>query len=195
MKKLTAVMVLVGLTVACGDELGGILAEIEDIYDRAGTLLEQQVAEAPAEVAAAEEEIAAAEADLVAAQAAVDAVPQLPPITARVVLDRELMAKRTEDVTARSEEIRRLQSVVTAARFAVATAEGARRTAERRAAVAEETIERHRQQVQRLREAYEDDTLDLLASRLGPNVSVRSMLIGLKREAEAELARLEEAGQ
>lgn len=196
MKKLTAAMVLVGLTVACGDELGGIIAEIEEIYDRAGALLEQQVAEAPAEVAAAEEAVVAAEADLAAAQAAVDAVPQLPSITARQALDHEFMARRMEESMVQSEEKRRLGRVVTAARFAVASAEGARRTAERRAAAAEETIERHRRQLQSLREAYEDDTWDLLAisqwsSALGQDVSPRSILIAARREAEAELARLE----
>ena len=191
MKKLTAVMVLVGLTVACGDELGGIIAEIEEIYDRAEALLEQQVAEAPAAVAAAEEAVEAAEADLAAAQAAFDAVPQLPAPSVHEVLDREFMARSREESRVRGEEMRRLGRVVTAARFAVASAEGARRTVERRAAAAEETIERHRRQLQRLREAYEDDALDLLASRLGENVSPRSMMMGLKREAEAELARLE----
>ena len=191
-----AATVLVGLTVACGDELGGILAEIEDIYDRARTVLERQIEQAASDVAAAEAEEAAAAADIVAAQEAVAAVPRLPPISVDVVLDPERMAARTERVRARSQEIRRLTDVLNAARLAEASAQGARRTAERQGAAAERTIERHRQRLQSLREAYEEDTWDLLAisqfsSALGQEVSPRSILIDARRDAEAELARVE----
>ena len=94
-----------------------------------------------------------------------------------------------EEAMARSEEVRRLQGVATAARAAVAAAEGARRAAERRRDAAERTIAEHERRLQTLREAYEDDTWDLLT--LGQEVSPRSILIDARREAEAELARVE----
>ena len=169
-KKLTAAMMLVGLTVACGDQLGGILAEIEELYDRAGSLLEEQMSAAEAEAVAADE-------DLAEAEAAFEAAPGQDP--RRMWAGSFLTTPTAEDV-----EKRRLYDVVQALR-------DAKRDAERAVVRAERTIEQHRQQLQRLREAYEDDTLDLLASRLGENVSPRSMMMGLKREAEAELARLE----
>jgi hypothetical protein len=155
------------------------------------------VAAAAAEVAAAEEEIATAEADLAAAQAAFEAAPgALPPASVQEVLDREVMAKRMEIAMARGEEKRRLGSVMSAARAAVQATRNARRAAERRGTAVEQTIERHRQRLQTLREAYEDDTWDLLAisqvgSALGQDVSPRSILIEARRRAEAELAELE----
>lgn len=197
MKKLTVVMAFVGLTVACGDELGGILSEIEEIYDRARPLLEQQVAAAAAEVAAAEEEIAAAEAELAAAQAAFEAAPgALPPASVQEVLDREVMAKRMEIAMARGEEKRRLGSVMSAARVAVQAARNARRAAQRRGDESKRTLAGHERGVQTLRETYEDDTWDLLARTelgraLGPDVSPRSILIEARRQAERELAELE----
>jgi len=197
-KRLTAVMVLVGLTVACGDELGGILAEIEDIYDRAGRLLEQQVAAAAAEVAAAEEEIAAAEAELEAAQAAFEAAPGSRRLTVReLLIDDAARARAEAENREREAEWRRLRDVVGAARAGVQSAETAKRAAAGRGTAAERAIERHRQKLQSLREAYEDDTWDLLAisqlsSALGEDVSPRSILIAARREAEAELARLED---
>ncbi len=201
MKRLTAVMVLVGLTVACGDELGGILAEIEDIYDRAGTLLEEQAAEAAVEVAAAEEEIATAEVDLAAAQAAFEAAPGSRLLTVReLLIDDAARARAEAENREREAEWRRLRDVVGAARAGVRSAENARRAAAGRGTAAEQAIERHRQKLQSLREAYEDDTWDLLtisqfSSALGQDVSPRSILIAARREAEEELARLEEAGQ
>lgn len=200
MKKLTVVMAFVGLTVACGDELGGILSEIEEIYDRARPLLEQQVAAAAAEVAAAEEEIATAEAELAAAQAAFEAAPgALPPASVQEVLDREVMAKRMEIAMARGEEKRRLGSVMSAARVAVQAARNARRAAQRRGDKAKRTLAGHERGVQTLRETYEDDTWDLLARTelgraFGADISPRSILIEARRQAERELAELEGRG-
>ena len=156
---------------------------------------------ATAEVAAVEEEIATAEADLTAAQAAFEAAPSgsMPAPSTRQALDRQFMARRSEQVVALSEEKRRLGRVVSAAREAVRSAQSARRAAAGRGSAAEQAIERHRRKVQSLREAYEDDTWDLLAisqfsSAMGQDVSPRSILIAARREAEEELAR-REAGE
>lgn len=176
---LTAGMLLAGLTLAgCGNELGGILAEIEDIYDRSRPLLEQQVAQASAEAAAMEAELAAVEDEIEAAQAAFEAAPGRHPRTAT------FLSRRTpEDI-----EKLRLYGVLEAARDSRRAAQDARRTAETRGATAERTIERHRQRLAELRTAYEDDTWDLLTAQL---VSPRSFLIDRRRAAEAELERLE----
>jgi len=173
-------MLLAGLTLAagCGNELGGILAEIEDIYDRARPLLEQQVAQASAESAAMEVELAAAEDEIEAAEAAFEAAPGRHPRTAT------FLSRRTpEDI-----EKLRLYGVLEAARDSRRAAQDARRTAERSGAAAERTIERHQQQLAEFRTAYEDDTWDLLTAQL---VSPRSFLIDRRRSAEAELERLE----
>jgi hypothetical protein len=199
-KKLTVVMVFVGLTVACGDELGGILSEIEEIYDRARPLLEQQVAAAAAEVAAAEEEIATAEADLATAQAAFEAAPGSRLLTVReLLIDDAARALAEAENRERDAEKRRLRDVMSAARVGVQAARNARRAAQRRGDEAKRTRAGHERGVQTLREAYEDDTWDLLAisqfsSAMGQDVSPRSILIEARRQAERELAELEGRG-
>lgn len=200
MKKLTVVMAFVGLTVACGDELGGILGDIEDIYDRARTLLEHEVAEAAAEVAAAEEEIATAEADLATAQAAFEAAPGSRLLTVReLLIDDAARALAEAENRERDAEKRRLRDVMSAARVGVQAARNARRAAQRRGDEAKRTVAGHERGVQTLREAYEDDTWDLLAisqfsSAMGQDVSPRSILIEARRQAERELAELEGRG-
>ena len=168
------VSLLLALTLGCGgDELGGTLADIEDIYARAQPLLEQQVAESST----------TAEAAAAAAEAAQPAVAAAELAYRRAPGSRMRRTPRAVDL-----EKRRLYEVRQEANQEAHSARLASIAATNWGNTAQQALDNNEEMLQRLRTAYEDDTWDLLT---GGMVSPRSVLMDAKRRAETQLMRLE----
>ena len=160
---MTAVLLPTALALGCG-EIPRALADIESLQDRTRGLLEQRVEETAADAAAAE-------AALADAQTAYDSAPGRAYVYRGEPTPEDLEKQRLRDVfqearTARNDAVNfsnRVKGYLDSART------------------------RHANRLRRLRNAYEDDTWELIRT----DVSPRSIVLNERQQAERELSRLE----
>ena len=160
---MTAVLLPMAVALGCG-EIPRALADIESLQDGTRALLEQRVEETTAEAAAAETVLAAA-------QTAYDSAPG----RARVYLGEPTQ----EDL-----EKQRLRDVLQEARTVRNDADNLNNRVKR---YLDDARTRHSNRLRRLRNAYEDDTWELIRTDISP----RSIVLNARQQAERELRRLE----
>ena len=162
-RPMVVLLFLVGLIAGCS-EIPGALADIESLQDRTRALLEQQVEETAAAAAAAETALAEA-------QTAYESAP-----------GREYVYRG--EPTPEDREKQRLRDVFQEMRTAH---NDAVRLADRVKGYLDAARTRHANRLRPLRNAYEDDTWELIM----PDVSPRSIVLDSRQDAERELRRLE----
>ena len=159
---MTAVLLPTAVALGCG-EIPRALADIESLQDRTRALLEQRVEETAPEAAAAETALAEA-------QTAHDSAPGRNYVYGEPTPE-DLEKQRLRDVfqearTARNDAVNlnnRVKGYLDNART------------------------RHANRLRRLRNAYEDDTWELIRTDISP----RSIVLNARQQAERELSRLE----
>ena len=162
-RPMVVLLFLVGLIAGCS-EIPSALADIESLQDRTRALLEQQVEETAAAAAAAETALAEA-------QTAYESAP-----------GREYVYRG--EPTPEDREKQRLRDVFQETRTAH---NDAVRLADRVKGYLDAARTRHANRLRPLRNAYEDDTWELIR----PDVSPRSIVLDNRQDAERELRRLE----
>ena len=160
---MTAVLLPTALALGCG-EIPRALAEIESLQDRTRALLEQRVEEAAADAAAAETALAEA-------QTAHQSAPGRDYVYGGEPTPEDLEKQRLRDV---------LQEARTTRNDAVNFSNRVKR-------YLDDARTRHSNRLRRLRNAYEDDTWELIRT----DVSPRSIVLNARQQAERELSRLE----
>ena len=160
---MTALLLLIAPMAGCG-EIPRALADIESLQDRTRALLEQRAEETAAEAAAAETAVAEA-------QTAYESAPGRDYVYRGEPTPEDLEKQRLRDV---------LQEVRTARNEAV-------NLNTRVKGYLDDARTRHANRLRELRNAYEDDTWELIRR----NVSPRSIVLNARQEAERELRRLE----
>ena len=160
---MTVVLLPMALALGCG-EIPRALADIESLQDRTRARLEQRVEETAAEAAAAETALAEA-------QTAYESAPGRFSVYRGEPTPEDIEKQRLGDV---------LQEARTARNDAV-------NLANRVEGYLDDARTRHADRLRRLRDAYEDDTWELIRT----DVSPRSIVLNDRQAAERELRRLE----
>ena len=160
---MTAVLLPMALALGCG-EIPRALADIESFHDRTRALLEQRVEETAADATAAETALAEA-------QTAYESAPGRDYVYGGEPTPEDLEKQRLRGV---------FQEARTARNDAV-------NFSNRVKGYLDDALTRHSNQLRRLRNAYEDDTWELIRT----DVSPRSIVLNARQQAERELSRLE----